>query len=187
MREKNVRTERSQGARGLQRRGWVWLLVFASLAIPARASALDSAVLRSLILPGTGQAHQGHYTRAAIYAGSAILSGFGIILSQVYYNEAVDKYDAQRGIYASYEESLNNGGVVSIEDMRSTYTTMQSEYDSAEDRLFWRNAFVTAFVATYAINLVDVLISKPFEPDKAPAVSFEVGPESFRVTKAFRF
>lgn len=187
MREKNDWTERSRGKSGPEWRRWVCVLAFASLAIPVRASAFDSAVVRSLLIPGSGQAHQGHYTRAAVYAGAAVLSGFGIIVSQVYYNEAVDKYDAQRAVYASYAEALDSGGVVSIEDMRSTYAKMQSEYDSAEDRLFWRNAFVTVFVATYAINLVDVLISKPFQPDKAPAVSLEVGPGNFRVTKAFRF
>jgi hypothetical protein len=162
-------------------------LVLVALAVPIGASAMESALVRSLLIPGLGQAHKGHYARAAIYAGSAVLSGFGLLVAQVYYNEAVDKYDAQRGIYASYGETLANGGVVSIIDMQTTYETMQSEYDSAEDRLFWRNAFLTAFVATYAINVIDVLISKSWEAEPAPAVSLEVRPGGFRVTKAFRF
>lgn len=180
--EKPRRSWRSPAASPFGAVAVMLLLIF-----PARASAADSALIRSLLIPGLGQAHQGHYTRAAIYAGSAVLSGFGLLLSHVYYNEAVDKYDAQRSLYLSYGDTLSAGGVVSIEEIQGTYEQMEYEYNSAEDRLAWRNAFLAAFVATYAVNLVDVLISKPYQADKAPAVSLEVGPGSFRVTKTFRF
>lgn len=164
-----------------------WLAVVVSLVIPVQAAAVDSAFLRSLLIPGVGQAHQGHYARAAVYAGSAVLSGFGLLVSQVYYNEAVDKYRGQQRLYASYSETLSEGGVVSIEDIRNTYAKMQMEYNAAEDRLVWRNTLLAAFVAAYTINIVDVLISKPHQVDKDPAVSLEIGPGSLRVTKAFRF
>lgn len=174
-------------ASALKWRGWGWVLVLVALAVPARASAFDSALIRSLFIPGLGQAHRGQYTRASIFAGAAVLSGFGLIVSQVYYNEAVDKYRAQEHLYASYAQTLEQGGVVSIEDIESTYAAMQSEHDAADSRLAWRNAFVAALVTTYAINIVDILISSPDATDGGQALMLEVGPESFRVTKAFRF
>jgi hypothetical protein len=164
-----------------------WVVTTVTLLLPAQALAVDSALIRSLLIPGLGQAQKGQYTRAAVYAGTAVLSGFSLLLSHVYYNEAVDKYEAQRSIYLSYGDSLSAGSVVSIEEIRSTYEQMNSEYNSAENRLKWRNTFLIAFAATYAVNIVDVLISKPYDPDKAPPLSFEAGPGSFRVTKTFRF
>jgi hypothetical protein len=163
------------------------LAVALLVAFPAQAMAVDSAFIRSLLVPGTGQAHQGHYTRAAAYAGVAVLSGFGLVISQVYYNEAVDKYDAQKRIYASYDETLSEGGVVSIKDIEGTYALMQAEHDSAEKRFAWRNGFLVAFAATYAINLVDVLISKPYDADRQVPVSVEAGPGGVRITRTFRF
>jgi hypothetical protein len=157
------------------------------LAFPARAMAFESAVVRSLLLPGTGQAHQGHYTRAAVYAGAAVLSGFGLLLSQIQYNEAVDKYDEQKQLYASYEDELGSGGVVSIGDLEDTYARMQAEHDSADERYAWRNGFLAALAATYAINLVDVLISKPYAPDKEAPVSVEPTPGGVRIIKSFGF
>lgn len=168
-------------------RAWRWLVVLAAVLVPVQASAVESALVRSLLIPGLGQAHQGHYTRAAIYAGATVLSGFGLLVAQVSYNESVDKYDAARATYASYEETLAQGGVVSIVDMQNTYVDMRMQYDDAEDRLLWRNVFVTTLVATYVINIVDVLISKPYQPENGQALRLEVGPESLRVTKTFRF
>jgi hypothetical protein len=149
--------------------------------------ALDSALVRSMLIPGTGQAQQGHYSRAAIYAGAAVVSGFGILLSQIYYNEAVDKYNAQKRIYAGYQETLDDGGIVSIDDLNDTYRQMQAEHESADGRLVWRNGFIVAFFATYAINLVDVLISKPYDADSEDRVSVEATPDGVRIVKSFRF
>jgi hypothetical protein len=168
-------------------RAWQCLVVLGSLLIPVQASGIESAVVRSLLIPGLGQAHKGHYTRASILAGATVLSGFGILVSQVAYNETVDKYDNARGLYASYEETLASGGVVSIVDLENTYANMQSEHDTADKRLMWRNVFLTAFIATYAINIVDVLISKPYEADAGQTLRLEVGPGNLRVTKTFRF
>lgn len=162
-------------------------LLLIVLIIPTQAFALDSALIRSLLIPGLGQAHQGHYTKASILAGSAILSGFGLLVSQVYYKEAVNKYKDQSGMYASYEEALQQGTVVSLEDMNLTYSNMEAEYDSAEDRLVWRNAFLVAFLATYTVNVIDVLISKPYKIDDEERLSVNVNANGFLVTKTFRF
>jgi uncharacterized membrane protein len=157
------------------------------LLFPTHAFAVDSALVRSLVVPGLGQVHQGHYARAAVFSGAAVVSAFGLILSQVYYNEAVNKFNAQKRIYASYEKTLSKGGVVSIVDMEGTYREMQSGYNDAENRLVWRNAFLVGFAATYVINVIDVLISKPYDVDKGQRLSVDVGPAGVRITKTFRF
>jgi len=164
---------------------WVAILLLA--AFPAQAMAGDSAFVRSLLIPGSGQAQQGHYTRAAIYGGAAVLSGIGLLVSHVYYLEAVDKFNAQKDAYAFYEDTLDNGGVVSIDDLEDTYAQMVAEHDTADKRLAWRNGFMIAFVATYAVNLVDVLISKPYQADQQERLSVEALPDGVRITKAFRF
>lgn len=155
--------------------------------LPNQALAVDKALVRSLLIPGLGQAHQGHYTRAAIYSGLAVFSGFGILLTQVHYNESVDKYNAQRQIYAGYQDDLNNGIVVSMGDINENYSTMQAEYNSAEHRLDVRNVMITVFVATYVVNLVDVLISKPYKIDDDQQLGLMITPEKVMVTKTIRF
>jgi hypothetical protein len=167
----------------------VAVIVLLAAVIPTQAAAdTDTgALVRSLLLPGLGQAHQGHYTRAAIYSGVAVFSGFGILLTQVHYNEAVDKYEAQRDIYTGYQDQLNSGQIVSIDDVNSTYDQMTAEFNSAEDRLKWRNTMITVFVATYVVNLVDVLISKPYTIDENDQLGLIVAPDKIMVTKTIRF
>lgn len=172
---------------GLRRTVRVAAAVLLLAVLPTQVFAVDGALVRSLLVPGLGQAHQGHYTRAAIYSGVAVFSGFGILLTQVHYNEAVDKYNAQRRQYAGYEDDLNNGLLVNIGELDAAYTQMQAEYNSAEDRLKWRNAMITVFVATYAINLVDVLISKPYKIDEERQLGLMLTPEKIMVTKTIRF
>jgi len=170
------------------RRAWFRPAALAVLLLfPTHAFAVDSAFVRSLLVPGTGQAHQGHYTRSAVFAGAAVLSGFGLLLAQVHYNEAVDKLDEQKRIYASYEETLSEGGVVSIVDLETTYQEMQATHESADERLVWRHAFLIGFAATYAANLIDVLISKPYDGEPDQRLSVEMSPAGLRVTKTFRF
>jgi len=174
--------------RGASRRSLVkWVAVALLAAFPARAMAVDSAFIRSLVIPGSGQAQKGHYTRAAIYGGTAILSGFGLIISEVYYLEAVDKLDTQIDTYAAYQETLDDGGVVSIDDLEETYAQMVADHDTADKRLSWLNGFLIAFSANYSVNLVDVLISKPYEPDHQERLSVEAVPSGLRITKTFRF
>ena len=157
------------------------------LVVPTQAFGLDSALVRSLLIPGLGQAHQGHYTKASILAGSAVLSGFGLFVAQIHYNEAVTKYRDQKRIYNSYAEALAGGSVITRQEINATYAAMEAEYNSADDRLVWRNAFLVAFVATWTVNIVDVLISKPYEVDSGEQLSVDVNANGFLVTKTFRF
>lgn len=142
--------------------GWIGSAAFAVLCGTSTPSVADTqAVVRSLLLPGSGQAEQGHYTKAAIFAGATILTGAGVVLSQVHYNQAVERFNGLRGTYVGYADQLDSGTVIAYSEITQTYADMQEAYDDSEDRKVWRNTFVAAFLVTYAANLVDVILSEP--------------------------
>jgi hypothetical protein len=157
-----------------------------AILIPAQSYAQGSATVRSLIFPGAGQAHKGHYKKAALFAGLAIVSAAGAVVSGVHYNQAVDRYHSEKRTYLHYQNELDAGTIVSVDDMNSTYDSMQRAFDQADSRLVWRNTFLTALVTTYALNLVDVILSKPHEVDTA-RYSVEADDERVLVTARIRF
>jgi hypothetical protein len=168
--------------------GIIILLVALITGIHGQVFAGETdALVRSLLIPGLGQAHQGHYGRASVYASVAVVSGFGLLLSQVHYNTSVDKYNFQKRTYLGYEDALKNGQVINVEDIDQTYAEMDAAWNEAEDRLVWRNAFLVTFVATYAVNLVDVLISKPYKIDPDERLAIDVTRERFLVVKTINF
>ncbi len=141
--------------------GWIGSIAFAVLCGASTASAAETgAIIRSLLLPGSGQAQQGHYTKAAIFAGAAVVTGVGLVLSQVHYNQAVQRFNGLRETYIGYEAQLQNDTVIPYSEITGTYTDMQDAYDDSETRENWRNTFMVAFIVTYAANLVDVILSE---------------------------
>ena len=164
------------------------LLVLAAAPAQVYAQAFDYGSLwRSLLVPGSGQAHQGHYKKAAVFAGATILSAAGVFLTSVQYNQAVDSYDTEKGIYNSYAEDLANGNVVRIDDVNATYNAMSDAWDDAEGRFKWRNGFIVALAATYTLNIVDILISKPHDPDTAMNYGVDATKERVLVVRSWRF
>jgi hypothetical protein len=158
----------------------------AAAAAPALAA---NSVLLSLLLPGLGQAEEGHYGRAAVFASAAIVSWTGLFATQINYARSVEKYENEKRTYLAYQGEIDDGGVVKLEDIESTYTAMSVAYSQADDDVAWRNAFVGALVATYALNLVDVLITKPEtgETTEPAGVSLEVQRDGFRLVRTIRF
>jgi hypothetical protein len=64
---------------------------------------------------------------------------------------------------------------------------MISASDEADSWLKWRNVFLTTLIATYTINLIDIWISKPHDPETAMRYQLEAGPKSVLLTRSFRF
>ena len=151
----------------------------------------SESIVRSLLVPGTGQAHQGHYTKAAIFAGAAVVSGVGLLLSQVHYNQAVMRYNDLREIYLGYPAELQSGTVISYSEIQQTYADMTAAYDRTESRQTWRNVFLGAFLVTYALNIVDVILNKPEtgEREEVPesSVGFYMRGDDVMVYKTFNF
>ena len=169
-----------------------WMLRLAVVAmlvlLPTQAAAGEAGVvIRSMLLPGSGQAQQGNYKKAAIFAGAFVGSAFGLIVSQVYYNQAVDNYRLNRDTYLSFPDRLMGGEIISINEINQTYADMNSHFDVATDREQVRDFFVVALVTVYVVNIVDVLISPPHDPETARNIQIEASPEGVFLTKSFRF
>lgn len=170
----------------------VCALVLAALvaATSTPAFAFDGAVVRSLLLPGSGQAEKGNYARAAMFASAAIISGAGLLASQLQYNRAVETYNDAKRVYLHYPTTAQNQ-VVSQSEIDATYDAMQTAFDQADSRVVWRNAFLTAFIATYALNVVDVIISKrntgEIESPTTTGMSVEMRGTDVMLVKSFSF
>jgi hypothetical protein len=162
------------------------------MALTGQALADGESTARSILLPGSGQAQEGHYGKAAIFAGAAIVTGVGWFLSQVHYNQAVSRYNDLRAIYVGYPDQLESGTVIPGSTINQTYADMTDVYNKSEDRQTWRNAFMVSFLVVYAVNLVDILLSEPDTGERAPdesssSIQFEMGGDDVRVYKAFSF
>jgi hypothetical protein len=158
-----------------------------SLTLASNARAANS-VLLSALLPGLGQAQQGHYTKATIFGSAAIVSWVGVFASQINYSRSVDKYEDEKRTYLAYQDQINNGQVVKSSDITGTYQSMSEAFNNADDEEKWRNAFVGALVITYGLNLVDIILSRPDTGEvKEPATSMEIQKDGFRVVRTFSF
>ncbi len=154
----------------------------------ASLAGSDGAFWRSLLLPGAGQAHDGRYSRAALFAGGAVVSGAGLLFSQIHYDRAVEKFEDRKKTYQGYQSQLNGGTEIPLSDIQQTYTEMNDAFDSADTRLMWRNVFLGAFLTTYALNILDVMTQDPVTGEISdPMVSLEASPTSFRLVKTIRF
>jgi len=161
-----------------------FVLLMMSLARPVWA---DDALLRSLLLPGSGQAQRGHFGRAALFASAAVASGLGLYISQIHYNRAADSYNDAKRSYATLSDRLDRGDVVSYEEITSTYQKMQSELDTAKDRYRWRNAFLVTLIGCYALNVGDLILNGPDEGDGGTGLSVRFDGESVKLVKSIRF
>jgi hypothetical protein len=152
---------------------------------PARAA---NSILLSALMPGLGQAQQGHYTKATIFGSAALASWVGVFATQINYSRSVDKYEDEKRTYLAYQDQLNNGTVVLESDIDATYQAMSNAFNDADDEEKWRNAFVGALVVTYGLNLVDIILSRPDTGEvKEPATSMEIQKDGFRVVRTFSF
>lgn len=174
--------------RGFGRRTAFRAAVLAVVVLmPGRALAEKSALLRSLVIPGGGQVQQGHYARAAIFAGAAVISGVGLLVSSIHYNQSVNKYRQEKRVYLAYKNQLAAGQIVSIDQVNRTFNNMQSAFDQAESRFVWRTTFLVALAATYALNVVDVLVSEPHASDLAQRYTIDADRDRVMLARTFRF
>jgi hypothetical protein len=159
-----------------------------SVGSPALAA---NSVLLSALLPGLGQAQDGHYGKATGFASAAIFSWVGLFASQINYSGTVDKYENEKRTYLAYQDQLDGGQVVKASDIDATYQAMSDAYGTADDQEKWRNVFIGALVLTYGLNLVDILLTRPdtgeMQETEPPATSFEIEKDGMRLVRTFRF
>ena len=174
---------------------WICPAVTVALMIAFAGPVLaeGESTARSILFPGSGQAQEGHYGKAAIFAGAAVVTGVGWFLAQVHYNQASMRYNDLRDIYIGYGEQLEQGIVVPYSSITNTYNDMQTAWDVSESRQTWRNVFMVSFLAVYTVNLIDILTSDKDTGEQAPAGSsagalqFEMQGDDVRVFKTFSF
>jgi hypothetical protein len=162
----------------------ITILLICLAAVCAQAGTVDSSLLRSLLFPGSGQAQQGHYTRAALFAAGGVIGGVGVFISQIHYNRAVEDYERERANYAILSDKIDEGELVRYGDITSTFTAMQEAYDNADTRYAWRNFFLGTLITAYTLNIVDILMNPG---DSGGSVSMDVDGDSVRLTKTFNF
>ncbi|MCZ6767362.1 MAG: DUF5683 domain-containing protein [bacterium] len=178
----------TKGKHGFMRPRIVAAAVLVAVFLPGQALAVDNASLwRSLLFPGVGQAHQGHYKKAAIFGGTALLAATGVFLSSVNYTEQANKANAARNEFLFFPTQLMNGEVISITEIDETYARMVSATEEADDRFKVRNFFIGALITVYAINVVDILISKPHDTETAQRIQIEVNRDRVMLTRTFGF
>lgn len=162
----------------------ILIILLLSLAQPVLA---DDALLRSILLPGSGQAERGNYGRAALFATAAVATGVGIFISQIHYNRASDDYNDAKRSYLALSDQLDRGDLISYEELNSTYQTMQNSLDTAESRYKWRNFFLVTFIGSYAVNIADLILSGRDTGEKPTGLTFEFDGESMKIMKSVRF
>jgi hypothetical protein len=147
-----------------------------------------NSILLSILLPGLGQAQEGHYSKATIFGTAAVVSWVGVFASQINYSQSVTTYEDQKRTYLAYQDQIDNGQVVKASDINTTYQSMSSAFNKADDEEQWRNMFVGALVITYGLNLVDIILSRPDTGEvKEPATSMQIQKDGFRVVRTFSF
>jgi Family of unknown function (DUF5683) len=156
-----------------------------SASSPAKAA---NSILLSALIPGLGQAQQGHYTKATIFGTAAFASWIGLFASQINYSQTVTKYEDEKRTYLAYQTQIDKGQVVKASDIDGTYQSMSDAFNKADDEEKWRNVFVGALVLTYGLNLVDIILSRPDTGEvKEPATSLQVEKDGFRLVRTFSF
>jgi len=162
-------------------------VILVAVMVPAQAMAVDGAFYRSLAIPGAGQAHQGHLTKAAVFAGVAVISAVGLTVASVQYNQSVDRFRQEKREFVALQDQLNAGQIVSITELNLRFNAMNASFDRADSRVTWRNVFLVSLVSVYALNVVDVLRSKPHDTSVALRYSVDVDRERVLLTRSFRF
>jgi len=176
--------------RGQLKRTVAAILAVLVLSAGSPALAADSVIL-SALFPGLGQAQDGHYTKATIFASAALISATGLFATQVEYARSTERYENEKRTYLHYQDEIDAGQVVSIDDVNATYANMDAAYNDADNDEKWRNIFLGAFIATWSLNLVDILLSDKdtgeIQQPAEPNTSLELNSEGFRVVRTLRF
>ena len=111
-----------------------------------------SALIRSLFVPGWGQAYQGKTTRSWIYGVAFFSSAAVTIYFKNDYNQAVSDYNLLQEDYDS---------AVDPNDIDQLFREMETAYADAEKLKSLQNTFLLAAGAIWLLNIVDVLVLPP--------------------------
>lgn len=123
-----------------------------TLSVKLTKRSRTRAVLRSLFVPGWGQAYAGEPTKGKLFFGVEVLALSGLVWTNELYQDDVDDFDeaARRYRNATHLEDLP--------DLRSALDRAGREADRSYDR---RRILTTAAVGVYALSILDALVLAP--------------------------
>ena len=165
--------------------------LLAVMATPGQADRGVGYYVPSLLLPGYGQSKDGHYSKAAVFAGVSVAGWIGLFATQINYNRSVDQFDLAVAQQQQFSDDLAAGVPVLSSDIDMNYVQILESSDTADRRYTQRNVFAGALFLVYAINALDIILSEPdtgeMPSDEEPAVMLDVTPDRVMVVKTFRF
>ena len=130
----------------------------------------ESAVLRSVLVPGLGQIEQGRTGRGALWTGGAVvLAATAFFAHMEYHSAAMDLENAQD----SYRRALADGDG---DAAQTHFTDMQRLGPIADDRHGTRRNLEIALGVWWAGNLVDTWLFDGGQDDEAMASDTAVLP-----------
>jgi hypothetical protein len=110
------------------------------------------AFIRSLVLPGWGQAYRGSRTKGLLIFAGTIAAGATFAVFDTDYQSTLDDYDAAR---SRYERAVR------LEDLDDRWAEVVRASNRADDKWDRRKIALGALGGIYAFNLLDVLFLGP--------------------------
>lgn len=114
--------------------------------------SIEKAFVRSLVLPGWGQAYRGSKTKGFFIFAGTIAAGAAFAVFDADYQSTLDDYDAAR---SRYERAVR------LEDLDDRWADVVRASNRADDKWDRRKIALGALGGIYAFNLLDVLFLGP--------------------------
>ena len=124
-------------------------------------------MVRSLLLPGMGQAYAGKDGRAILYPVLQVATLAGAYWSINNYNNKVDEYEKSQIAYHT---------AVTDADINRTRSRMQDVYDAVSNAESTRNVMIGLAAGIWLWNVLDAVI---WPPEKAHAYGINLAPELY--------
>ncbi len=134
---------------------WLLLITFCLAAVPVLASSdtgspgRNSALLKSVLLPGLGQIEQGRTGRGALWAGTAVTLGLATFNAHIQYHSAAKDFNNASALYRTAIADQDG------DEALAQFIKMESHGTLAEDRYDTRRMLEIGLVLVWAGNLVD--------------------------------
>ena len=151
------------------------MLVAAALGGAAADVRAGENLWHSVFFPGWGQSRAGHYGRAAAFAGGEVVSLLTLVICDVQYDRAVDRYDRAKALYFGSDY---------IGDATEQFDAMLDAWNEAENLQQYRQIALGAAVGVWIVNIVDIAF---FDETRVPPLAFSPRGDGFTVTSSLSF
>jgi len=153
-------------------------LIMVALAFqPTVAAAAEAGdILRSAVVPGWGQYHNGRYARGTVMMGSALVTLTAIGGTTLQYNRHVDSYQDS---YRRFQAATYVGDAIEF------HRQAVENWNEADELYRYRSILIGVAAAVWAWSVLDMAFGPQVRP--APPVAIEPAPGGFKVSTAISF